>query len=205
MTSSEPKPHSADTPHSLLEQVQRNVPEAWTKLVELYTGYVRQLLLRYHVAASDVDDLTQDVLLTIARKIGQFQPHDHRGAFRGWLKSIVRSKAMDQFRRQQARPQATGGTDAWKALAAVPDVDWDDDSDPREQQAQRDLYQKAMEIVRAECESRTWLMFHRALIEQVPTAEIAHEMGVSPAAVRVAKSRVLRKLRELLGEPLAES
>lgn len=201
---SEPTFNSNDTSKSLLERVQRNLPDAWTTFVQLYSGYVRGMLIRYNIRADDLDDLSQEVLVTVARRIGQFQPRHHRGALRGWLKSIVHSKATDHYRRTQRQPQAGGGTDFLKSMAEVPALDMEDGSDTREQEAERDLYQKAMELVSAECEPRTWTMFKRAVIDQADTDEIAQEMGVSTAAVRVAKSRVLRKLRELLGEPPAD-
>ena len=62
------------------------------------------------------------------------------------------------------------------------------------------LYRRALEQVRGEFEERTWQAFWLVAVEGRTTAEVAAQTGVSPAAVRQAKSRVLRRLRqELLG------
>jgi RNA polymerase sigma-70 factor (ECF subfamily) len=62
------------------------------------------------------------------------------------------------------------------------------------------LCQRALGMVRHEFEDRTWTAFWRvAVLEQSP-AEVAAETGVTPAAIRQAKSRVLRRLKEEMGE-----
>jgi DNA-directed RNA polymerase specialized sigma24 family protein len=55
-----------------------------------------------------------------------------------------------------------------------------------------------MELVRQNTTEKTWQMFWLSTVEQVPTADIAKEFSVSNAAVRVAKQRVLQRLRSLM-------
>jgi RNA polymerase sigma-70 factor (ECF subfamily) len=62
------------------------------------------------------------------------------------------------------------------------------------------LLHRAMEMVKAEFEPRTWNAFWRSAIENEPTAEIGAHLGITANSVRQAKSRVLRRLREELGE-----
>lgn len=194
---------------TLLGRVQQNDPRAWQTLVDLYTGYIRALLIRNHCRPDDLDDLMQDVLITLARKIPDFQPHEHKGAFRGWLKAIVRSKAVDAHRRNKGNPSADGGTDAQIRMQSIsdpvaPDEFLEDDFDPQVQSALRSLYQRAMELVQAESDPRTWTIFLRVAVENEPAAEVARELGISAASIRMAKSRILRRLREIVGEPLDE-
>ena len=59
---------------------------------------------------------------------------------------------------------------------------------------------RALELIRAEFEERTWQAFWRSAVEQQSTAEIAADLRLSPASVRQAKSRVLRRLRAILGD-----
>jgi RNA polymerase sigma-70 factor (ECF subfamily) len=62
------------------------------------------------------------------------------------------------------------------------------------------LYQDLLEYVRGEFEPRTWQMFWRTVVDDVPTAAVATELGVSTNSVRQARSRVLRRIREEVGE-----
>ncbi len=197
------------TSPTLLGRVQQNDAQAWQTLINLYTDYIRTLLIRNHCRPGDLDDLTQDVLVTLARKIPDFRPHEHKGAFRGWLKSIIRSKVVDAYRRTSGSPPAEGGTAARIMLQEIPDptdsdLDPPDDADPLEQSALKSLYQRAMTLVQAECDPRTWQIFYRVVVEHESAAEIGRELGISAASIRMAKSRILRRLREIVGEPLDE-
>ena len=53
-----------------------------------------------------------------------------------------------------------------------------------------------MDLVRVEFADKTWRAFWRTAVEGVAAKDAAEELGVSPDAVRMAKSRVLRRLRE---------
>ncbi len=55
-----------------------------------------------------------------------------------------------------------------------------------------------MEMVQAEFEDGTWQAFWRTTVDDVPTSVVADELEMSVNAVRLAKSRVLRRLREQL-------
>ena len=82
--------------------------------------------------------------------------------------------------------------------AHLPDPLISDAEDPADQLS--GLYRRALELVRAEFEQQTWTMFWRTVIDGRTPAEVSAEQGVSDAAVRQAKSRVLRRLREEVGD-----
>ena len=58
-------------------------------------------------------------------------------------------------------------------------------------------------MVRAEFEDRTWQMFWLTVVDDRPPAEVAEAFGVTPVAVRKAKSRVLHRLRTEIGDLIA--
>jgi RNA polymerase sigma-70 factor (ECF subfamily) len=55
-------------------------------------------------------------------------------------------------------------------------------------------------MVRGEFEERTWQAFWQTVIGGRAPRDVAADLGMSPGAVRVAKSRVLHRLREELGD-----
>ena len=67
-----------------------------------------------------------------------------------------------------------------------------------ESEAEKILSQRAVELVRAEFEQRTWEAWWKTAVEGRPAADVAAEMGMSLAAVYKAKSRVLLRLRQEL-------
>ena len=85
-------------------------------------------------------------------------------------------------------------------LNAVADVVAVDDEEQDTSADVNALYRRGMELVKDEFEERTWRMFWSHVVDGRTPTEVASEMGVSAAAVRQAKSRVLRRLKEELGE-----
>jgi RNA polymerase sigma-70 factor (ECF subfamily) len=61
-----------------------------------------------------------------------------------------------------------------------------------------------LELIRSSFEERTWNAFWLTTIDEQPTADVSAKLGMSLGAVYVAKSRVLAKLREELGDLLGE-
>src|SRR5262249_10232281 len=102
--------------------------------------------------------------------------------------------------RNQGRPQADGGSDALGRLQDVADPLAGSMEDEAQEVSQ--LYRQAVEQVRDEFEERTWQMFWRTVIEGRSPTALAKELGVTPAAVPQAKSRVLRRLKQEMGELL---
>jgi RNA polymerase sigma-70 factor, ECF subfamily len=112
------------------------------------------------------------------------------------MRGITRHKLVDHHRKQQGRPIATGGTEAWQRLQEVPEP-----AETAEQQAEEvnGLVHRALGLIRSEFEERTWLAFWQSAVEGRATAHVAETLGMSAVAVRIAKSRVLSRLREAAG------
>ncbi|HZU35472.1 MAG TPA: sigma-70 family RNA polymerase sigma factor [Gemmataceae bacterium] len=188
------------TPLSLLERVRANDPAAWFRLVALYQPMVRHWCARGG-AATDAEDVTQEVFTAAATALPTFRRDRPTDTFRGWLRGITRNQLLMHFRRIQGRPQAEGGSDAWRRLQDIADPLAD--ADPDEPAQLRDLYQRALEQVRAEFQENTWQAFWRTVIDGHSPSTLSEELGMTPAAIRQAKSRVLRRLRQEMGELIA--
>ena len=64
------------------------------------------------------------------------------------------------------------------------------------------LYRRALKLVQEEFEERTWKAFWGVAVDQRAPADLADELRMSVNAVYIAKSRVLRRLRQELGDLL---
>ena len=95
-----------------------------------------------------------------------------------------------------------GGTDAMCRWQEIPDEEPATFSDSDSQVSPDSPAGRALLLIRPEFRDRTWDAFWRATMERESTAEIAADLGISVNAVRKAKSRVLRRLREEFGDLL---
>jgi RNA polymerase sigma-70 factor (ECF subfamily) len=186
---------------TLLQRLRSNEPDAWRRLVQLYTPLVYHWCNRQGLRHADADDLVQEVFQAVSTSLEQFRRDRPGDTFRGWLRGITRNLILVHFRRQGRQPLASGGTDAFQKLQEVPagGVSAEEaDADPAEEVT--GLYRRALELVRGHFEERTWQGFWQTVVEGRSPVDVAADLGVSPTAIRMAKSRVLRRLKEEVGD-----
>jgi RNA polymerase sigma factor (sigma-70 family) len=186
-----------DTSVSLLERLTgAPTDDDWRRLDELYRPLLRAWMARAGVGASDVDDLVQDVLLIVFREIAGFEWRGP-GAFRAWLRTILAHRVLDYFRGQKYRPTATGGSDFLRRLDELESPDsalsrlWDREHDEYVATA-------LMQRVQGDFAPATWQAFRRHALEGEPAMHVAAALSLSLNAVLLAKSRVLKRLRQEL-------
>jgi RNA polymerase sigma-70 factor (ECF subfamily) len=184
-----------ETRQSLLLRAQVGETDAWTDLTDLYRPLILGWLNRQGVPARDLEDLAQEVLLSVVKHLPDFQHSGHRGAFRSWLRTIVCSRTTDYWRAADTAAQASGGSGATAALQQIADPDsdlnrrWDEEHD-------RYVLDCVLDLLDEEFEPLTLKAFRRLAVDGVSGAEAAQELGLSVAAVYVAKSRVLARIRQ---------
>jgi RNA polymerase sigma-70 factor (ECF subfamily) len=215
-------PHVTSTSRSLLVGVRAHDAQAWERLVGLYSPLVYHWCQRLGLPRQEMADVFQEVFRSVAAHIDDFRKESPQDTFRGWLRVITRNKVRDHYRRQAKQPQAAGGTEAGMRLAQVPAPDNDVESDAAqldagqsdaanddgvnddaaEDAAFRQLFLRALELIRPQFHERTWQAFWRVVVDEKTPQEAGAELSMTPGAVRVAKSRVLARLRQELGDVL---
>ena len=193
---------STGTSRSLLERVQADEAAAWDRLVTLYAPLVFQWCRGWGLREQDIADVFQEVFQAVAAHVANFRRERQGDTFRGWLRTITRNKVYDHFRRQGREPAGVGGSDAQARLAQLPAPQPRDEGSSSAEEGEPGLFRRALDLIRGEFAERTWQAFWRTAVEGRAAAEVAAELGMSPGAVRVAKSRVLQRLREELGDLL---
>jgi RNA polymerase sigma-70 factor (ECF subfamily) len=149
---------------------------------------VRAMLRRSGVPATDVEDIAQDVLLTVHRVRHTFDP---ARPFRPWLAAIVTRRRIDSLRRRirigRIEVSDPGAVETWEGAGANDELDG----------------------VRAGAEVGEMLQVlparQRAAIEAVKLRELsleqaAAESGQTVGALKVNVHRALKTLRGLLKE-----
>ena len=188
------------TSTSLLRRAVAREPDAWERIVTIYAPLVRHWCRQAGVLDHDIQDVSQDVFAAVSASLATFRADRAGTTFRAWMRGIARHKLLHYF--QDRGEPAAGGTTAHMRLQEVP-------TPPGElelSEAPADVagvYQRAVSLVRNQFEERTWRAFWRVVVEDRSPVEVAAELGITANAVRQAKSRVLRRLKEEMGELIA--
>jgi len=193
---------SASTSMNLLAQAKIGDPDAWRRLVDLYASLVYGWCRQRGVHADDAADVTQDVFVAVSKNLKRFRRDRPGDTFRGWLWKITYSKICDHFRRRGNQAQAQGGTDAQMAMGQIPSQLPDDSATEIHDSSANTLDRRAMELARAGFEDHTWRAFWRVVVDGCSVADVAEELRMSNWAVYKAKSRVTKRLREILDASL---
>ena len=189
---------STSTHRSLLQRARGRDPAAWERMVVLYGPLVLGWCRRWGLRDDDAADVFQEVFQAVAAHLGGFHRDRPGDTFRGWLRAITRNKVADHHRRRQREPAGVGGSEARDRLARVAEPSPPDD--PVGDAAEAELLHRALAMIRGEFEARTWSAFWQTAVDGRAAADVAAELGMTPGAVRVAKSRVLHRLRTGLGD-----
>ena len=170
--------------------------EAWRQFVQVYAPVVYHYARKRGLQDADAADLSQEVLRAVAASVGRLDYDPYRGSFRGWLFTLAHHKLHDFRARRQRQGQGSGDTGVQAALEAQPvndQSDWDDEYEQR-------LFTWAADKVRQGFRDKTWQAFWQTAVEGKSGKETAARLGMTVAAVYVAKSRVMARLREQIGQ-----
>ena len=181
------------TSYSLIGHAKARHDGAWDRLWSVYSDYVRYRVRRGGVPEAAVEDVTQEVFATVSGRLEEFEPRSEVGSFRRWLQTIARSRAADHLRKEGRTPgDQAAGSHVFAAAAAEPE-------DDAEAEAVVALYGRTLALVETDFKESTNAVFRLCVLEGVPAVEAAARLGMKPPAVRMAVSRVLDRLREVLG------
>ena len=178
------------TPVSLLERLRSpGNQKAWERFVDLYTPMLYAWSRQMGLQESKAADLVQDVLIILIQTMPEFTYNKNK-SFRAWLWTVTRRRYLNTIKKDSRQPFATDKTAEWV------------DESPKDQFVEAEyhkyLVNRATKVMQAEFQPTTWRAFWESEVEGKSAAEVAAELGITPNAVYIAKSRVLSRLRQEL-------
>lgn len=197
----------SSTSNSLLLRTCRFEGEAWERFARLYSPIIYRWCRQSQLQPSDIEDVSQEVFRGVVNGLSRYLK-ERPAKFRAWLWGITRNKVTDHFRTKGRIPDAIGGDEGADLLALATNSLSGDYSASRIS-FDTLIVQRTLEFLRSEFEAATWKSFWRLAVDGENAASIAADLGMTKKAVRQAKYRVLRRLRQeldvQLDEPLNEA
>jgi RNA polymerase sigma-70 factor (ECF subfamily) len=189
------RPPDSGTRITLLGRLRRDPtnPAVWEEFVEHYGGKVYAWCRKWKLQDADAQDVTQNVLLKLAKQMRQFT-YDPSRSFRAWLKTLT-YHAWTDFLKSSQRPGAGSGDSQVESVLHSVEARTDLVKH-LDEEFDRELLQEAMLRVRLRVAPQTWQAFQLTVLEGLSGAEAAERIPMQVGQVFVAKRRVQNMLRE---------
>lgn len=163
--------------------------QAWALFVEVYGPLIFSYCRRKRLQDSDAADVSQEVLTRLSKALTSFEYQPERGRFRDWLGKVTHRELL-QFWKRQGRANSRQTEIGQEAINSVEDTkNWDE-------HFHSELLRLAIMRIRPDFEDETWRIFEQLWFEDKLPADVAKTFGIHMGSVYVAKSRVLKRLRE---------
>jgi RNA polymerase sigma-70 factor, ECF subfamily len=184
---------------SLLRLALDEDGEAWDRIVFLYSPLVERWCRRRGLHEDEVQDVGQDVFMTLYVNLHRFQKERPNDSFRKWLRTLTENKVTDYFKKKLRNPlHFVSGLSDEPAPTDLPDTE-PETEDAENRSEQLVVLRRCLEIVRSEFEPKTFEAFW-LVAEGAAPADVALTLSMKTGAVYTARSRVAKRLRELLEE-----
>ena len=185
------------TSGSLLSRARAQDRQAWERLVELYAPLCLHWIQRQGVRGADAEDVLQETFRAAANGIHAFGTSPGKHNFRAWLRTVARSRVANHFQKQARLPNY----ETHSQLNAHSQPDWEEHAEDRTEEAlKRAILGDALTALRAKVKPATYRAFELTVLQGQSAQSAADELGMTPGGVRVAKSRMLARLRAELGD-----
>ena len=185
--------HEATTSVSLLSRLQKDDNDAWVVFVDRYGSRLNQWCLHRGLQPADSEDVTQNVLVKLARNMKTFQ-YDPKLTFRGWLRRVTENAVIDFQRERRARHEVS-------QLAEVRDLfdtkeDRDDLLTRLGEAFDLEILEHAMDRVRRRVEPQRWQAWKMTAQDLKPGREVADALQMPIASVYTARFQVQKLISE---------
>jgi len=173
---------------------------SWQDFFDTYWKLIYAVARKSGLTDAEAQDVVQEVVIQVSRKIGDLKYDPARGSFRGWLLNTTRWRINDQFRKRQRGSH--GGTDASRdtrrtsVMERVPDPAGSELGALWEKEWQENLMAAAMARVRRRCNPKHYQIFDCYVIKGWAVPKVAGMLGVTHSQVYQAKHRIRTLIKD---------
>ncbi len=185
---------------SLLQRLSNGQdPAAWREFHERYAELIAGFARRRSLQPADCDDVAQEVLLALSKTLPGFHYDPARGKFRSYLKTITLHAIFKRRMARHGEVDLEHLEEATRAACEDEDVEAAWEAEWRQYHARQ-----AMRTIAVEFNDADRQAFQRYAVEGRDARETAEALGLSVDQVYQAKSRIMKRLTELVEQQVGE-
>lgn len=189
------------TRRSLLDRLRNWEDQtSWREFFDTYWKFIYSMAIRAGLSDQEAEDVVQETVISVAKKMPEFQYFQKQCSFKGWLMHVTRLRIMDQMRRRSPHSlQAVfGDRDSTQTpiveRVADPSADkafegaWDEEWE-------RNLVDAAMERVKLRVKPEHYQIFYLSAVKGLATHEVARSLQISSAQVYLIRHRLAKEVK----------
>ncbi len=195
------------TRRSLLSRLRNwDDRESWRDFYDTYGRLIYHTALKAGLSPEESQDVVQDTILVVARKMPGFKYDPAIGSFKGWLRQITRRRIDKQLRKRlpgaaaSTAPRGLEESRRTATLDRIPDPAGGGFEQQWEADWEQSLRTAALERVKRQIKPKQFQIFDLHVLREWPVEEVASALNVSAVAVYVCKHRVGALLRKELAQ-----
>lgn len=167
-----------------------NDQTAWGEFVGRCGPWIYAWCRQWALQDADAQDVTQEVLFRLFRKVGGFA-FDPARNFSGWLRTLTQHACCDFLAARRSAATGTGDLTILDTVAAR------EDREARlKSEFDLELLHKALAQVQLRLQPQTWHLFRLTALEGESADFAARQLGVCVTAVYRTKNRVQGLIRQ---------
>ena len=188
------------TRRSLIDRLGHWEDQAhWQEFFETYWKLIYSVARKSGLNEAEAQDVVQETVITVAKKIHKLRYDPAIGSFKGWLLNITRWRIADQFReRVPSQNQMARSSDdrSTATIERIADSNAENLDQLWEQEWQQNLLATAMTRVKKKVAPKHFQIFDCSVCKEWPAQKIAAALGVSVGQVYLVRHRVAALLKK---------
>ena len=171
----------------------------WQQFVNRYMPMIVKYAVRAGLRSADAEDAAQQTMIAFCTAYQQGKYDREKGRLRFWLYGIARNQIKSVFKRRAKQEvqvaEDTAQTDFFARQPAEADLErvW-------EEEWREAVLRQCLEEVHREFDAKSIEAFELFAWKGLPAQEVAERLDMTPNAVFIVKSRILKRIRELVPE-----
>ena len=197
-TPMKPEAPLLETRSSLIQRLKATINgESWEEFFHTYWELIYNVARRAGLSEADAQDIVQETILKVHNSLDRFEYNRKRGTFKGWLRTVTRSRLNDFFKKQQRRPALNQPLEETAdELQNLRDPEGPEIEKIWDEEWSKNLIQSALNRTKKLTSPKQFQIFKCHYIDEWTVRETCRTLGVNAAQVYMAKQRVGKIFRE---------
>jgi RNA polymerase sigma-70 factor (ECF subfamily) len=174
--------------------------ESWRTFFDLYWRLLYNVARKSGLSDDQAQDVVQETVIALSRKMPGFRYDPARGTFRQWLLRITRRRILDHLRRIYRQPPSAeiapeSLDEEEEHIAAITDTSASAIDEAWNQEWEQATFEAALARVQAEINPKHFQVFDYCVLKEWPASKVAATLGLNAAQVYLAKHRVVQAMK----------